>query len=103
MSDDSLEELHAANAYLKGHFSHRIPKEQYVQLWTWIGARNTFGEECYGEAPRLQKELEREPGKKQQLDKALEQEPAAAVEKIIDLERIEQADKLDVNSRTYTK
>jgi len=60
---DTSEELLAADAYLREDYSHRIEKDQFVKMLTWLGAKERFGEDCYGEAPRREKQLEREPGK----------------------------------------
>lgn len=66
---DTSEELLDADAYCREDASHRIPKDEYSKLWTWIGAKERFGEDCFGEAPRRQ---ERE------VDKGLEPTDAAA-------------------------
>jgi hypothetical protein len=48
--------------------SHRIAKEDYSRLWSWIGSKETRGDDCFGQPPMMDKgvELERqvelEPG-----------------------------------------
>jgi hypothetical protein len=91
---DTSTELLDADAFLREDQSNRIPKDQYSKLWTWIGAKEKFGEDCFGEVPRRE-------GK--ELDKGLERtestEPTRDEPTIyeIDYFSIEAADRLLVS------
>ncbi|MBS1954924.1 MAG: hypothetical protein JST89_12100 [Cyanobacteria bacterium SZAS-4] len=75
---DSLEKLKAFDDYCKESFANWLPKPQYQKLWSWIGAKTKHGEDVYGKGP--QKKIERE----------------------IDLERLEDKDKILISNRAVT-
>jgi hypothetical protein len=84
---DTSEELLDADAFLREDDSHRIPKDQYAQLWTWIGAKERFGEDCFGEAPRREEK---------ELDKGLE--PAESLEPARDEPTIYEIDYFSIDA-----
>ncbi len=77
-----LEELEKLDEQLRSGSTGRIDREQYGELWTWIGTKRTAGDDYYErqakekfEKRRGKKKGERPPGEdereKQQLDKDL--------------------------------
>jgi hypothetical protein len=80
-----LEDLEKLDEHLRGTASDRIDRDQYGELWTWIGTKRKAGDDFYekqakdkferAQAKRSKKKGERPPGEdereKQQLDKDL--------------------------------
>jgi hypothetical protein len=75
---DDKESLLAMDRTFKESAENRIPKEDYQRLWNWIGSKERFGEDVFGEPPLKDREHE-------VIEKALETEQP---ERVISLEEL---------------
>jgi len=76
---DSVERLKDFSEFCNSDDENHIPRHEYQALWRWIGTKEQNGENCYGKPPLQKQEWE------------------------IDLDKVENEDRLDFGKRTYTK
>lgn len=67
---DTKEELLILHKYLKNFTDAKLEPRDYGKLWEWIGAKERFGEDCYGEPPGRRLEEDKDIGPAFKLDDA---------------------------------